>query len=588
MPKASPFITNFTSGELSNRLFGRLDIEKYFNGARTLYNMIVQPHGPTTRRAGTKYIAEVRNSASSVRLIPFEFSNQQAYVIEAGHEYMRFFMDQGAIATPTGTVTGPYHIPTTINQASLPYLKWAQSADEMYLVSSQGDMPPARLTRTGHNAWTFEDIAFTADPFGGATGYPRVAGFFEQRSVWANVPASPQRMWLSATGAYTDLTLGAGDDDAIDITIAADNVNPIMWISPMRVMIFGTTGGEWRVASEGYTTPVTPTNIIVRRESNYGSEDNILPEVVGPTVLYVQRHARKVRELGYDYTIDGWDAPDLSLLAEHLFNKNANGSTVVELAYCQEPDSILWCRRHDGTLAGCTYNRMQQVAAWHHHDTLGTIESMCQIPGDGRDELWMVVNRTIDGSTVRHIECMQETDFSEAADAWFLDDALLYNGAAATTIIGLEHLNGASVGILADGAAVPQSTVNVGSVVLSNAASKVLVGLPYSSRVETLRIEGGSALGTSQTKLKKLSSVGIRLWQSAGFSIGAVTGSLDVVPIRTTEDAMDAHPPLFSGDKEIREFPGGWTRNGYIVIEQDQPLPLTVQAIVANIETSDF
>ncbi len=586
MPKATPIFTNFTAGELSERLAGRVDIEKYFNAARTLYNMIIQPHGAATRRAGTRHIAEVRNSASSVRLIPFEFSNQQAYVIEVGHEYMRFFMDQGSIATP-GSATTVYEIATTINQASLSHLKWAQSADEMYLVSDEGDMPPAVLTRTGHNAWAFNDITFTSDPFGGATGYPRTCGFFEQRSVWANVPSSPQRMWFSASGAYTDLTLGTGDDDAIDITIAADNVNPIMWIAPMRVMLFGTTGGEWRVASEGYTTPVSPTNVIVRRESNYGSEE-ILPEVVGPTVLYVQRHGRKVRELAYDYTIDGWDAPDLMLLAEHLTNQNANGATVRELAYCQEPDSILWGRREDGSFIGCTYNRMQSVAAWHHHETEGEIESICKIPGEGRDELWMAVQRTIGGSTYRHIECMQESDFLNAEDAWFLDDALRYSGSAATTITGLSHLNGASVGILADGAAVAQKTVNAGSIVLSNEASKVLVGLPYTSQLQTMRIEGGSALGTSQTKKKKLAAVAVRLYRSAGFEVGASEDELDTVPIRTAGDAMDAHVPLKTGDIEVREFPGGWTRDGYIWVQQTQPLPLTVQAIVAMIETSDF
>lgn len=587
MPKASPIFTNFTAGEISSRLAGRVDIEKYFNAARTLYNMIVQPHGPATRRAGTKYIASVKNTASPVRLIPFEFSNQQAYVIEAGHNYMRFFMDQGAIATPGGPAT-PYEINTTINQASLCHLKWAQSADEMYLVSDEGDMPPAVLTRTGHNAWAFNDIVFTSNPFGGATGYPRVAGFFEQRSVWANVPASPQRMWFSATGAYTDLTIGAADDDALDITIAADNVNPIMWIAPMRVMLFGTTGGEWRVASEGYTTPVTPTNIIVRRESNYGSEEQPLPIVVGPTVLYVQRHARKVRELAYDYTIDGWDAPDLTLLAEHMTNRYNVGATICELAYCQEPDSILWARQHGGGLIGCTYNRMQQVAAWHRHATDGDIEAICSIPGNNLDELWMEVARSIGGSTVRHIECMQETEFDVAADAWFLDDALRYDGAGATTITGLSHLNGASVGVLSDGAAVAQTTVNAGSIVLSNAASKCLVGLPFESQIQTPHIEAGSAWGTSQSKKKKISSVVFRLYESGGFEVSSTTGSWQVVPIRYTEDAMDTAVPLYTGDIEVREFPGGWNRHGWIWARQTTALPLTIQAIVANLETSDY
>ena len=564
---------------------GRVNLQQYFSALKTLFNMIVHPLGPAIRRGGTVYAGEVKNSASHDRLLNFEFSSEQAYAIEVGHHYMRFFTDGGAVATPSGS--DPYEIETTINQASLPYLYWAQSADTMYIVSQQGDMPPLELVRNDHDDWSISEISFTSDPFNGATGFPKVCGFFEQRSIWANTPAHPQRIWLSKTGIYHDLTLGTEDDDAIDITIAADRINPLVWLAPMNVLLFGTAGGEWRISSDSYTNPITPTNIIARRIGVGGCEA-IMPEVVGLAVLYVQRHSRRVRELAYTLEYDSYVSKDLSKLAEHLTNTEINGSSIAEIAYASEPNSILWARLYDGSLIGCTYDRYQGVTAWHRHETDGVIENIRVIPGSGRDELWMVVRRTINGTTKRYIEVMKEPDFDELENAWYLDCALQYSGNAATIITGLDHLNGSSVAILADGAVVADQTVNAGSIVLDNAASVVIAGLPFTSAMQTMRLEAGGDLGTSQTKLKKIHAVGVRLYRSAGFEIGMTDDGYDEVPMRTTGMAMDAPPDLFTGDREIMAVPSNWDRNGYVYIRQALPLPLSVTAIVAKIRTEDI
>ena len=86
MARVSQLQTNFTAGELSNRLYGRPDLAKYKNGAETLENIIVFPHGGASRRSGTKFVKEVKVSADNTRLIPFEFSVTQAYMLEIGDE----------------------------------------------------------------------------------------------------------------------------------------------------------------------------------------------------------------------------------------------------------------------------------------------------------------------------------------------------------------------------------------------------------------------------------------------------------------------------------------------------------------------
>ena len=97
MARTHPIQTNFTAGELSPKLFGQTNLDKYSNGVETLENMTVFPQGGATRRSGSRFICEVKNSANTTRLIPFEFNDEQAYVLEFGDQYIRFFKDQGQI-----------------------------------------------------------------------------------------------------------------------------------------------------------------------------------------------------------------------------------------------------------------------------------------------------------------------------------------------------------------------------------------------------------------------------------------------------------------------------------------------------------
>ena len=97
MPRTTLALTSFIAGEFSPKLDGRTDFEKYSSGCKTLENMLVHPQGAATRRVGTQFIAEVKTSSAKTRLIPFEFSTTQTYIIEAGNTYFRFYKDKGQI-----------------------------------------------------------------------------------------------------------------------------------------------------------------------------------------------------------------------------------------------------------------------------------------------------------------------------------------------------------------------------------------------------------------------------------------------------------------------------------------------------------
>src|SRR5210317_92015 len=159
MARVAVQLTNFTGGELSPRLDGRNDLAKYPTGCKTLENMIVYPHGNAARRSGTQFVAEVKDSSKETRLIPFEFSTTQTYMLEFGDQYIRFYKDNGQILSGGSA----YEISSPYLESELFDIKYAQSADVMYLCHP--NHPVKKLARTGHTSWTLTSVDFKNGQF---------------------------------------------------------------------------------------------------------------------------------------------------------------------------------------------------------------------------------------------------------------------------------------------------------------------------------------------------------------------------------------------------------------------------------------
>ncbi len=671
MPRTTLALTSFVSGEFSPKMDGRTDFEKYSSGAKTLENFLVHPQGAATRRVGTQFIAEVKSSAAKTRLIPFEFSTTQTYILEFGNTYIRFYKDKGQILD-SGSA---YEISSPYLTAELFDIKFAQSADVMYITHPNHEV--MKLSRTGHTSWTLAQVDFTDGPYlaenttattltpgsagvgtgvnitasavtginGGAgfqatdvgriisfnsgkakitartnttvvvctittafantdataafklgafsdtTGHPSCVSFFEQRLVFAGTSDEPQTLFFSKAGDYENMTAGTNAADAMVYTIASNQVNAIRYMKAVRTLVVGTTGGEFTVSADGTDASITPTNITIKRQSSFGSA-NVDAIPAGNAILFLQKAKRKIRELQYNFDSDGYQAPDLTIL-----NETVTESGINEMSYQQEPGSNIWCVRDDGVLACLTYQRAENVVAWSRHIFGGVFgsgnavcESVASISGTlTEDEVWVIVKRTINGATKRFVECFSDFDFDEtdATDFKFLDSHLSYSGGATTTLSGLSHLEGQSVSILADGAAHANKTVSSGAITLDRSATKACVGLSYDSILQTMRIEGGAAEGTSQGKTKRISKVVLRLFETVGVKVGPALDNLETIPFRTTSSLL-SNPvdTLLSGDKEI-EFNDDYNSDGFIFIKQDQPLPCSILAVYPTLVTSD-
>ena len=434
--------------------------------------------------------------------------------------------------------------------------------------------------------------AFNLGAFSDTTGHPSSVSFFEQRLVFAGTKDEPQTLFFSKAGDYENMTTGTNADDAMVYTIASNQVNAIRYMKAVRTLVVGTTGGEFTVSADGTDASITPTNITIKRQSSFGAA-NVDAIPAGNAILFLQKAKRKIRELQYNFDSDGYQAPDLTIL-----NETVTDSGINEMSYQQEPNSNIWCVRDDGVLACLTYQRAENVTAWSRHIFGGEFdggsavcESVASISGElTEDEVWVIVKRTIDGSTKRYVECFSDFDFDEtdANDFRFLDSHLTYSGSATTTLSGLDHLEGQTVSILGDGATHADKVVDAsGEVSLDRSVTKACVGLAYDSVLQTMRIEGGAAEGTSQGKTKRISKVVLRLFETVGVKVGPSLTNLETIPFRTTSSLL-SNPvdTLLSGDREI-EFNDDYNSDGFIFIKQDQPLPCSILAIYPTLVTSD-
>ena len=582
MGKALLSVPSFTAGELSPRMEGRTDFQKYYSAGTIINNFVVQPHGPVTRRPGSVFVSEVKNSAHNTRLIPFSFSTTQTYILEFGDQYIRFYKDSGQI-TSGGSA---YEISSPYLHTEIFDIKFAQSADVMYI--THPNHPTKKLSRTGHTNFTLATVSFTETStthlLNGTGNYPKCVSFFEQRLVFAGTINNPQTLWFSKSGDYENFTTGTADADAMIYTIASNQVNAIESIKATRTLIVMTTGGEFTVTSGATQDPITPTNLNIRKQSNYGSA-GVDAISVGNSTLFLQRAKRKIRELAYNFDSDSYIAPDLTILAEHITD-----SGVVQMDYQQEPFSIVWCVRDDGKLVGLTYNRLQDVVAWHGHDFGGTdakCKSVAVIDIDtAEDQVYVIVERTIDGATKKYVEYLSTYDFnSSLTEFHFVDSGLAYSGSSTTTLSGLSHLEGQTVKVIVDGATHPDRTVSSGSISLERSATTAKVGLGFISTLQTMRLDEGFR-GTDQTKTKRIYDVTVRFFETVGAKVGPNETNLDEIPFRDSSASMTAPVPLFTGDKET-EFPSDYGTDGFVLVKQEQALPMTILALYPRLETHD-
>ena len=475
----------------------------------------------------------------------------------------------GAITTLTLGAAGWRAVDVTLGK----YVKVASGIVKLTgftsttVISGKIEKPLSGVAAVAGGAWSAEVPSWSAEH-----GFPSAICFYEQRLGYGGTVRQPATIWGSASGDYENFAAGVNAGDSFEHPLTGLGVNAVRWLVPSKVLMGGTAASEFSIRGDG-DAALTPTNPRALPETNHGSS-TVMPVKIGPFVLFVQAQKRKIREITYDFQKDIFVSPDLTRFAEHI----TAGGGIVDMAYQQEPDSILWCVRADGVLLGLTYNREEEVFGWHRHVTDGLFESVAVIPDpvNNRNQLWAVVKRTIGGATKRYIEYLDP-------DVVVADSFVRYQGAAATVITGLSHLEGKAVDVVADGFVVTGHVVAGGKITLAKAASDVTVGLHYETTVEPEPPDYIDDKGRNNINAQKQwAEVILRLYQTG---LSGVTINGKTVPARSGSDPLGTAPALFTGDAQTPLL--GTTRAGRLIIKQTLPLPFTLLAIAGTLDVGD-
>lgn len=274
MARTQKIFTSFTTGEVSPKMNSRVDFIKYVNAAEKIENFIIFPQGGCTRRPGLRYVKEVKDSTKKVRLVKFEFSVTDAYILEFGENYIRFYRNQARIESGGSAV----EVTTTYAEADLFDLHFAQSADILYIAHK--DYASRKLSRTSHTVWALSTIPFNPAPSfvddtdlsegitlaaltgAGITVTPDttealflaadvgrniVSGAGRGIIVSINTTATPDTVNMDIQDAFSSLTIASGSWDITgspNTTLTPSAVGPVGAIITLTLAANG-----WRVAS---------------------------------------------------------------------------------------------------------------------------------------------------------------------------------------------------------------------------------------------------------------------------------------------------------------------------------------------------
>jgi len=338
-----------------------------------------------TDKGVTAPASVVVENLSQMEIVREYDSNEDRNVVTSGNELercgMKIWVSDYSAPSTAFAIT-----PRALLQASNMYVG---GVAKITSVAANGLTASVNITEWLGNDASGATKFWTEPAFSGERGYPRTVALHEQRLMFGGTTYQPNTIWGSVIDDFENFQTGATASDAVNFTLSASEGNRINWMYSQARLLIGTSGDEWTIGSADTSQSLSATNIQAQRQSSYGSK-YLRGALVNDVLLFVQRNGRKVRELVYDLNKDGWVAPDLTLLAEHMTK-----GEIMEVAYQQQPDAVLWAVRGDGALIAMTYERDQKVVGWHRH-TFGDadVESVATIYGNGtEDELWMCVKR---------------------------------------------------------------------------------------------------------------------------------------------------------------------------------------------------
>lgn len=454
-------------------------------------------------------------------------------------------------------------------------------------------------------------------------GWPKYVVPHEGRLYYGGTTTQPDTVWASRIGNYFDMMERPFEQEDYYDTYIDDNSRPFSFSpnSQGTTNITGLSAGkklvvhmdQGELVASGQQMALGPLDISIESSSSYGKYP--FANTIRSDNYLLVPNRRDLRDIVFDLEQGQFKASSVSFLADHL-TSNITQTQIDEDVAISYQDFFktlvrakvcgangVFSRTLNGRLVWLTLDREYNIVAWAPMELGGTSEigftrilDLCQLDGAA----YFIVSRTINGVEKTQLEWL--TSFTDNLMLWsegvfplsttapstpipgfYVDAAGTYNSTATTTISGLTYLAGASVDVIADGIYVGRKTVsNAGVLTLSTAASKVIFGRPYTSRIETMPFELGQQVPDSPNGFtKRIDELNIRFYHSYGAKYGVDVDDLLPINFVDPEAVINDPPVMFTGIKTMK-VPQRYSRECTVIIEQDKPWPCNILSVTAT------
>ena len=634
------FTTNFSSGELSPLLSSRVDAEAYRNGAYRLRNVRLKAQGGCTRRPGLRYLQTLANETYQTEA--YVYDEDEAYILLFSDTKLRVV----DISSPTTILQTITSCPWTSSQIGS--LVVAQSGDTMFVTHPDIPMQQIQrtsatnFTRTayafdtssgltyqpyykfasgsitltpgqthGSTTLTASADAFTSDyvglylrlvdsaglvrhaeitaytsatvvtatisdtlsntnaitdwqepVFSSVRGYARAVTLHDQRLIFGGSRDLPNFLFMSKIGEFTNFDVGTGnDDESIQIQIAEAQVSEIKAMQSFRFLTIFTSEQELYVPTSE-NKPLTPSTITVKKQTSYGS-GAVQPQEFDGAIVFLTKSKGAIREFIFSDISQAYNSDSITLLSEHII-----GTPVAIEAQRESSDQMegyLYLLNSDGHMPVFMSIRKEKVQGWVRYDTNGDFKNMVNV----NRQIYTVVERTIDSSTVKSLELFQND--------YYLDMSSQQSGSASSTWT-VAHLPNTEVQVRSGNYSLGTFTTDgSGVVTLGQEVTSVEIGLAYTPEITTLPPEMQLPDGVSVGQKRRVVRAVLDLVTTLNVKAGGTR-----ILLRSVTDDFSQEPTALTQRKEVYLL--GWSREGRVTVTQEEPLPMTLNGILLEVE----
>ena len=635
------FYTNFTSGELTPLLSSRVDSNAYKNGTKKLRNFRMLSQGGIRRRGGFRYLQTLTNTAYQSEA--YIYDEDEAYILLFSNTKLEV-IDITAPTVITQTITSCPWTTAMIGELKVsqsgdtmvvvhpdmamqkltrtavdtfartdyafdsndgfihqPYYKFAPAA--VTITPTNANTNPQTFTAsaaTFSSDWEGEEIEFKDDAgtihhiefttylssttftgtfdtapsntnasanwkeqvFSSRHGYARAVTFHDQRLIFGGSKDLPNHLFMSQAGEFFNFDVGTGlDDESIQVQIAENQISEIKSLASFRHLVIFTSEQELYVPTSE-NRPLTPSTIAIKKQTSYGSGE-VVPSDFDGALVFLTKSKGAVREFVYSDVSQAYNADALTLLSPHLIG---TPSEMVSQREAQDQvEAYLYLVNSDGKMPVFMSIRKEQLQGWCEWSTQGNFKNLVNV----NRQVYCIVERTINSATVTTLELLDNEYHTDAASK---------QTGSATKNWTVAHLPNTEVVVKSGNYSMGTYTTNgSGQLTLTDAVTSVEIGLNYTPELTTLPPEFQLQDGISVGQKRRV----VRAVLDLNETLDVKTKGTSILIRRVTDD-FSLEPTAITERKEVYLL--GWGKEGTVTITQDQPLPLTINGLLLEVE----